>query len=67
MHLPRQEKIEISQIEPKEADPTAAATPHIKLPRSDTLEEMRPPPPFPQRLKNQKHEYQFKKFFGILK
>ncbi|KAL4312911.1 hypothetical protein GQ457_01G018570 [Hibiscus cannabinus] len=30
-------------------------------------EDIRPPPPFPQRLKKQKHDYQFKKFFDILK
>ncbi|KAK8619606.1 hypothetical protein V6N13_135888 [Hibiscus sabdariffa] len=35
--------------------------------RSDKLEEIRPPPPFPQRLKKQKQDYQFKKFFDILK
>ncbi|KAL4285331.1 hypothetical protein GQ457_16G020050 [Hibiscus cannabinus] len=29
--------------------------------------EIRLPPPFPQRLRNQKHEYQFKKFLDILK
>ncbi|KAL4355065.1 hypothetical protein GQ457_06G013840 [Hibiscus cannabinus] len=29
--------------------------------------EKRPPPPFPQRLKNQKQDYQFKKFLDILK
>ncbi|KAK8522980.1 hypothetical protein V6N12_073692 [Hibiscus sabdariffa] len=51
---------------PKEAD-SAAEAPHIKLPRTDKLEEIRPPPPFPQRLKKQKQEYQFKKFFDILK
>ncbi|KAK8990157.1 hypothetical protein V6N11_008672 [Hibiscus sabdariffa] len=51
---------------PKEAGSTAAS-PHIKLPRTDKLEEMRPPPPFPKRLKKQKQEYQFKKFFDILK
>ncbi|KAK8690836.1 hypothetical protein V6N13_074362 [Hibiscus sabdariffa] len=28
---------------------------------------MRPPPPFPQRIKKQKQEDQFKKFFDILK
>ncbi|KAL4291713.1 hypothetical protein GQ457_14G013520 [Hibiscus cannabinus] len=28
---------------------------------------MRPPPPFPQRLKKHKQEYQFRKFFDILK
>ncbi|KAK8652056.1 hypothetical protein V6N13_061080 [Hibiscus sabdariffa] len=35
----------------------------------DKPEESRPPPPFPQRLKKQKQEqdYQFKKFFDILK
>ncbi|KAK8557839.1 hypothetical protein V6N13_008289 [Hibiscus sabdariffa] len=31
--------------EPEEAEP------QITLPRSNTLEDMRPPPPFPQRLK----------------
>ncbi|KAK8535928.1 hypothetical protein V6N12_012592 [Hibiscus sabdariffa] len=30
-------------------------------------EESRSPPPFPQRLKKQKQDYQFKKFFDILK
>ncbi|KAK8585374.1 hypothetical protein V6N13_076248 [Hibiscus sabdariffa] len=30
-------------------------------------EDIRPPPPFPQRLKKQKQDYQFKKFFDILK
>ncbi|KAK8676208.1 hypothetical protein V6N13_034260 [Hibiscus sabdariffa] len=35
--------------------------------RPDKLEEIRPPPPFPQRLKKQKQDYQFKKFFDILK
>ncbi|KAK8680804.1 hypothetical protein V6N13_109742 [Hibiscus sabdariffa] len=30
-------------------------------------EESTPPPPFPQRLKKQKQDYQFKKFFDILK
>ncbi|KAK8658651.1 hypothetical protein V6N13_036854 [Hibiscus sabdariffa] len=35
--------------------------------RSDKLEEVKPPPPFPQRLKKQKQDYQFKKFFDILK
>ncbi|KAL4291485.1 hypothetical protein GQ457_14G014820 [Hibiscus cannabinus] len=30
-------------------------------------EEIRPPPPFPQRLKKQKQVYQFKKFLDILK
>ncbi|KAK8659851.1 hypothetical protein V6N13_030043 [Hibiscus sabdariffa] len=30
-------------------------------------EEIRPPPPFPQRLKKQKQDYQFKKFLDILK
>ncbi|KAK8708753.1 hypothetical protein V6N13_059790 [Hibiscus sabdariffa] len=31
------------------------------------MEEPRPPPPFPQRLKKEKQEYQYKKFFDILK
>ncbi|KAK9033194.1 hypothetical protein V6N11_018231 [Hibiscus sabdariffa] len=35
--------------------------------QSNKTEEMRPPPPFPQRLKKQKHDYQFKKFLDILK
>ncbi|KAK8506674.1 hypothetical protein V6N12_038493 [Hibiscus sabdariffa] len=43
------------------------APPHIKLLGTDKLEEMKPPPPFPQRLKKQNQEYQFKKFFAILK
>ncbi|KAK8589897.1 hypothetical protein V6N12_024287 [Hibiscus sabdariffa] len=30
-------------------------------------EKTRPPPPFPQRLKKQQQDYQFKKFFDILK
>ncbi|KAK8568776.1 hypothetical protein V6N12_007318 [Hibiscus sabdariffa] len=51
---------------PKETDPTTTI-PQPKLPRTDTLEDIRPPPPFPQRLKKQKQEYQFKKFFDILK
>ncbi|KAK8680147.1 hypothetical protein V6N13_109100 [Hibiscus sabdariffa] len=50
----------------KETEPTVAI-PQPKLPRIDTLEDIRPPPPFPQRLKKQKLEYQFKKFFDILK
>ncbi|KAK8715236.1 hypothetical protein V6N13_042574 [Hibiscus sabdariffa] len=53
-------------FEPEEAE-TATATPQTRQPRKDTLEEPRPPPPFPQRLKNQKQEYQYKKFFDILK
>ncbi|KAK8667529.1 hypothetical protein V6N13_007678 [Hibiscus sabdariffa] len=35
--------------------------------KSDKLEKIRPPPPFPQRLKKQEQDYQFKKFFDILK
>ncbi|KAK8681173.1 hypothetical protein V6N13_053580 [Hibiscus sabdariffa] len=35
--------------------------------QSNKPEEMRPPPPFPQRLKKQKQDYQFKKFLDILK
>ncbi|KAL4383785.1 hypothetical protein GQ457_15G018430 [Hibiscus cannabinus] len=35
--------------------------------QSEETVEKRPPPPFPQRLKNQKQDYQFKKFLDILK
>ncbi|KAK8713439.1 hypothetical protein V6N13_148657 [Hibiscus sabdariffa] len=35
--------------------------------QSEEPVEKRPPPPFPQRLKNQKQDYQFKKFLDILK
>ncbi|KAK8568242.1 hypothetical protein V6N13_106179 [Hibiscus sabdariffa] len=44
-------------------DPSAE-TSHTYM---DKPEESRPPPPFPQRLKKQKQDYQFKKFFDILK
>ncbi|KAL4386616.1 hypothetical protein GQ457_09G016480 [Hibiscus cannabinus] len=50
----------------KEAGPTAEASQPEPI-RPDKLEEIRPPPPFPQRLKKQKQDYQFKKFFDILK
>ncbi|KAK8716134.1 hypothetical protein V6N13_043452 [Hibiscus sabdariffa] len=49
--------------EPKVAEITSAAP----QPRRDTLEEQKPLPPFPQRLRKQKQEYQYKKFFDILK
>ncbi|KAK8683877.1 hypothetical protein V6N13_039923 [Hibiscus sabdariffa] len=35
--------------------------------QSEKPAEVRPPPPFPQRLKKQKQDYQFKKFMDILK
>ncbi|KAK8676019.1 hypothetical protein V6N13_034074 [Hibiscus sabdariffa] len=35
--------------------------------QSEKPAEVRPPPPFPQRLKKQKQDYQFKKFLDILK
>ncbi|KAL4273391.1 hypothetical protein GQ457_13G013790 [Hibiscus cannabinus] len=35
--------------------------------QSGKHEEIRPPPPFPQRLKKQKQDYKFKKFLDILK
>ncbi|KAK8635199.1 hypothetical protein V6N13_023076 [Hibiscus sabdariffa] len=54
-----------SIFEPEEAETTAA--PQTRQPRKDTLDEPRPPPPFPQSLKKQKQEYQYKKFFDILK
>ncbi|KAK8628618.1 hypothetical protein V6N13_009204 [Hibiscus sabdariffa] len=41
-----------------------AESSHVK---SDKSEEIKPPPPFPQRLKKQEQDYQFKKFFDILK
>ncbi|KAK8696450.1 hypothetical protein V6N13_001585 [Hibiscus sabdariffa] len=49
--------------EHEEAETTSIAP----QPRRNTSEEQRPPPPFPQRLKKQIHEYQYKKFFDILK
>ncbi|KAK8572840.1 hypothetical protein V6N12_028880 [Hibiscus sabdariffa] len=52
---------------PEKAKITAAVAPQPKQPRKDTLEEPRPPPPFPKRLKKQKQEYQYKKFFDILR
>ncbi|KAK8680507.1 hypothetical protein V6N13_109450 [Hibiscus sabdariffa] len=51
---------------PEEAGITKT-TSQPEQPKEATLEEPRPPPPFPQRLKKQKHEYQYKKFFDILK
>ncbi|KAK8590282.1 hypothetical protein V6N12_024658 [Hibiscus sabdariffa] len=51
----------------EEANPTAATSPQIRLPRTETMEDIRPPPPFPQRLKKHKHDNQFKKFLDILK
>ncbi|KAK8680875.1 hypothetical protein V6N13_109813 [Hibiscus sabdariffa] len=43
---------------------SSAESSHV---HTDKPEEIRPPPPFPQRLKKQKQDYQFKKFFDILK
>ncbi|KAK8516824.1 hypothetical protein V6N12_049536 [Hibiscus sabdariffa] len=43
---------------------SSAESSHAK---PDKSEEIRPPPPFPQRLKKHKQDYQFKKFFDILK
>ncbi|KAK8494592.1 hypothetical protein V6N12_003479 [Hibiscus sabdariffa] len=43
---------------------SSAESSHTK---PDKSKEIRPPPPFPQRLKKQKQDYQFKKFFDILK
>ncbi|KAL4318333.1 hypothetical protein GQ457_18G009910 [Hibiscus cannabinus] len=62
-------EVDEDHIEPtiiEEARPTAEASQPKKI-RPDKLEEIRPPPPFPQRLKKQKHDYQFKKFFDIFK
>ncbi|KAK8684161.1 hypothetical protein V6N13_040192 [Hibiscus sabdariffa] len=66
---------------PAEADAPAQASEDHQIPQptmgessaesshdqSDKPEEIRPPPPFPQRLKKQKQDYQFKKFLDILK
>ncbi|KAK8612947.1 hypothetical protein V6N13_104272 [Hibiscus sabdariffa] len=52
--------------EPEEVE-NPSVTPHIKLSKTDKLEKIRPPPPFSQSLKKQKQDYQFKKFFDILK
>ncbi|KAL4282700.1 hypothetical protein GQ457_16G018330 [Hibiscus cannabinus] len=66
---------------PAEADAPAQASEDHRIPQptmgesstesshaqSDNPEETRPPPPFPQRLKKQKQDYQFKKFLDILK
>ncbi|KAK9003611.1 hypothetical protein V6N11_084250 [Hibiscus sabdariffa] len=35
--------------------------------RTDKSEEIKPPPPFPQKLMKQKQDYQFKNYFDILK
>ncbi|KAK9003729.1 hypothetical protein V6N11_084361 [Hibiscus sabdariffa] len=51
----------------EEVDHATAATPKTRLPKTDTLEDTRSPPPFPQMLKKQKHEHQFNKFLDILK
>ncbi|KAL4303760.1 hypothetical protein GQ457_10G008370 [Hibiscus cannabinus] len=61
MHLPKQVKIIESHTYHGE---TSAESSHAQ---SDKPEEIRPPPPFPQRLKKQKQDYQFKKFLDILK
>ncbi|KAK8666056.1 hypothetical protein V6N13_006208 [Hibiscus sabdariffa] len=55
----------IDPTETKEVGSTAEAS-QTEQTRSDKLEEIRPPLPFPQRLKKQKQDYQFKKFFDIL-
>ncbi|KAL4376993.1 hypothetical protein GQ457_02G029400 [Hibiscus cannabinus] len=66
---------------PAEADAPAQASEDHRIPqptmgessaessnaKSDKSEETRPPPPFAQRLKKQKQDYQFKKFLDILK
>ncbi|KAK8676584.1 hypothetical protein V6N13_142158 [Hibiscus sabdariffa] len=54
-------------IEPEEADPNKTVSTQIRPHKRDTLEDTRPPPPFPQRLKKQKQEYQYKRFLDILK
>ncbi|KAL4280726.1 hypothetical protein GQ457_03G013620 [Hibiscus cannabinus] len=63
--------ISTQEISPEDA----AASPHVVAnsshnAKSDEVsegKEIRLPPPFPQRLRKQKYEYQFKKFLDILK
>ncbi|KAK9044387.1 hypothetical protein V6N11_058288 [Hibiscus sabdariffa] len=43
-----------------EADSKATIAPRTRFPNLDKLEETMSPPPFPQRLKKKKLEYQFK-------
>ncbi|KAK8653696.1 hypothetical protein V6N13_127685 [Hibiscus sabdariffa] len=67
---------------PAKADAPAQASEDHHIPPTTTMgessaesshaqpgkpEEIRPPPPFPQRLKKKKQDYQFKKFLDILK
>ncbi|KAL4318019.1 hypothetical protein GQ457_18G015940 [Hibiscus cannabinus] len=51
------------------ASPNVVASPakSTKFDKVCKSEEIRPPPPFPQRLRKQKNEYQFKKYLDILK
>ncbi|KAL4378104.1 hypothetical protein GQ457_02G030500 [Hibiscus cannabinus] len=45
----------------------ASSSHNAKLDEVSKGKEIHPPPPFPQRLRKQKYEYQFKKFLDILK
>ncbi|KAL4272922.1 hypothetical protein GQ457_13G016780 [Hibiscus cannabinus] len=56
----------IDPTDTREVGTTAEAS-QPEQTRSEKLENIRPPPPFPQMLKKQKQDYQFKKFFDILK
>ncbi|KAK8656858.1 hypothetical protein V6N13_098793 [Hibiscus sabdariffa] len=62
---------EPAKAEEDHSDPTNTHTGESKAEpshtKSDKLEKIRSPPPFPQRLKKQEQDYQFKKFFDILK
>ncbi|KAK9043423.1 hypothetical protein V6N11_071768 [Hibiscus sabdariffa] len=60
------DEVHIEPIETREVGSTVEASQPEQI-RSDKLEEIRPPSPFPQSLKKQKQDYQFKKFFDILK
>ncbi|KAL4295505.1 hypothetical protein GQ457_12G014930 [Hibiscus cannabinus] len=60
------EKYHDTPSEPEQAEITTVE-PQPKQLRKDTPEEPKAPPPFPQRLKKQKLEYQYKKFFDIIK
>ncbi|GMI64837.1 hypothetical protein HRI_000153000 [Hibiscus trionum] len=50
-----------------DSSPEADDPPHIKFPCKDRIGDIRLPAPFPQRLKQQKQEHQFRKFLNILK
>ncbi|KAK8585387.1 hypothetical protein V6N13_076261 [Hibiscus sabdariffa] len=54
------EKLDNEKIEEQHVNATASAAP------KPTRDEIRPPPPFPQRLKKHKEDLQFQKFVSML-